>query len=108
MTWLPAAKPRSSGRAPFTVSLLQQPLIHFLLSSAGQGRSFEAALPRLDHEADWRRCALCANRDVTPALLIVISLAPAYTAINTDSDPIFLSRLFFYAAIHKVHFHQLN
>lgn len=63
MTWLPAAKPRSSGRAPFTVSLLQQPLIHFLLSSAGQGRSFEAAFPRLDHKADWRRCALCVDQD---------------------------------------------
>lgn len=101
MTWLPAAKPRSSGRAPFTVSLLQLPLIHFLLSSAGQGRSFEAALPRLDHEADWRRCALCADWDVAPAVPTVISLAPTFTAINTDSDLIyFLIAVIFYAAIH--------
>lgn len=100
MTRLPAAKPRSSGRAPLTVSLLQQPLVHFLLSSAGQGRSFEAALPRLDHKADWRRCALCADRDVARAVLTVVSLAPTFTAINSDSDLFFLLLLFFHAAIH--------
>lgn len=92
MTWLPAAKPRSSGRAPFTVSLLRPPLIHFLLSSAGQGRSFEDAFPRLHHKAGWRRCALRASQTLlhpffaSSCSLIFISLAPAFIAINTDSN----------------------
>lgn len=67
--------------SPYPFYLTPFVFIHFLLSSAGQGQSFEDAFPRLNHEAGWRRCAL---EQTSFHLFFHISLLPHIHFISSS------------------------